>query len=107
MAATNKQPNKKPPTPPSPYVAGSKSLFEKGSKIFAIWQGDHQGHPSISSRTGTTCRGDPGGRPQSPFQTGSKPLTSTVQANPGSTAQSSSAAIMISTFERPPPPYSL
>src|SRR5919204_463221 len=42
------------------------------------------------------------------YQTGMRPspFTSTVQAKPGSTAQSSSAAMITSTFESPPPPYS-
>jgi hypothetical protein len=43
------------------------------------------------------------------YQTGisPRPLTSTVQAKPGSTAQISSAARITSTFVSPPPPYSL
>ena len=31
-------------------------------------KGDHEGRPYISSRTGTTCRGDPRGRPASPLR---------------------------------------
>src|ERR1700704_5819131 len=45
-----------------------------------------------------------------PYQTTGirpRPLHRTVHANPGSTAQISSAARTMSMFERPPPPYSL
>jgi hypothetical protein len=42
------------------------------------------------------------------YQTGIRPspLTRTVHAKPGSTAQISSAARMTSTLDSPPPPYS-
>src|SRR2546423_614704 len=45
-----------------------------------------------------------------PYQTTGiwpRPLHRIVQAKPGSTAQISSAATTMSTFDRPPPPYSL
>src|SRR5947208_1521200 len=41
-------------------MLGARRIFAKSS---LVPEGDHEGRPYISSRTGTTCRGDPRGRP--------------------------------------------